>query len=166
MNSQVYVISDTHLGHKNIIRYEAEKRPFATIEEHDEAIVQNWNAVVRKQDTVIHLGDVLFGADSFKYLTRLNGIKRLVLGNHDHYPINRYLEHFVKVYGAMEYKNCILTHIPVHTSQLEGRWRYNIHGHCHSDVVLDHDGFESIWHRCVSVEHTGLKPVLLSSLLV
>jgi calcineurin-like phosphoesterase family protein len=77
--------SDTHFGHKNILKYEAESRPFDGTDEMDETIIQNWNAVVAPGDIVFHLGDVAMGdiAQSLPKVSRLNGIKILIPGNHD-----------------------------------------------------------------------------------
>lgn len=102
----------------------------------NEAIVDRWNSVVRTKDTVWVLGDVLFGQDNFWYLPRLNGTKHLVLGNHDHYPKERYLEHFNKIEGVASFDKCILSHVPVHPNQLEYRFKANLHGHMHSKNVI------------------------------
>lgn len=59
---KVFVISDTHFGHKNIIDYC--NRPFKSIEEMDEALIKNWNETVSNDDVVIHLGDFGLGKKS------------------------------------------------------------------------------------------------------
>ena len=156
--NEVFVIGDTHFGHKRIIEFERENRPFDSIEAHDQTLVERWNAVVGKKDSVIHLGDAVFGAGSFGVLARLNGVKKLVMGNHDRYPAARYLEHFTKIMGSAEYGDCILTHIPVHPCQFP-RYRLNIHGHMHSEKIEDPR------YVCVSAEHTGLKPVRLLDII-
>lgn len=75
--------SDTHFGHANIIHL-APGRPFATIEEHDEALVAAWNARVRPGDDVWHLGDASMRfAGLIDVVPRLNGRIHLVAGNHD-----------------------------------------------------------------------------------
>ena len=158
--NKVYVISDTHFGHRKVIEFEKEHRPFSTIEEHDRELVQRWNAVVRKDDTVWHLGDVYFGGrDAHLVLAGLNGVKRLVLGNHDCYPIDLYQFYFRKIFGAAELRGCILTHVPVHPYQLEKRYKANIHGHMHSKKLDDPR------YICVSVEQTGLAPKLLDEIM-
>lgn len=134
--SNVFFIGDTHFGHTNIVKFENNARPFASIEEHDEALVKNWNGVVRKKDIVWVMGDFAFGAASVGMAGRLNGEKKLVMGNHDHYPTEEYMKHFTKLYGAVSYKHALLTHIPCHPDQLQ-RWSYNIHGHTHSYVLPD-----------------------------
>jgi len=76
--------SDTHFGHANILKYD--RRPFGSIEEHDEELIRRWNVVVRKADVVYHLGDVAWHtkeASVDQLLGRLNGTKILIAGNHD-----------------------------------------------------------------------------------
>lgn len=137
--AETFFIADTHFGHKNILRFDTIKayRDFATIEEHDEEIVRRWNGVVSKGDTVWHLGDFAFSSKAVAIAGRLNGHKRLVLGNHDHYPSAEYLKYFHKLYGAATLKDdVLLTHIPVHPAQLE-RFKFNIHGHLHAHCLPD-----------------------------
>lgn len=78
-----FFTSDTHFGHENIIKYS--NRPFRDVDHMNEEIVRRWNTVVMPDDVVFHLGDVALGPwqkwDSI--LTRLNGYKILVVGNHD-----------------------------------------------------------------------------------
>lgn len=78
-----YFISDTHFGHRRII--DLCYRPFSTVENMDEHMIQEWNKVVTKDDTVVHLGDFAFyGKETVgKIVSRLNGKIELVLGNHD-----------------------------------------------------------------------------------
>lgn len=81
-----FYISDTHFGHERLLGMQP--RLFDTIEHHDEHMIQRWNAVVRENDIVFHLGDFAFSlkekADRIKWIfSRLNGRKYLVIGNHD-----------------------------------------------------------------------------------
>lgn len=156
--NKIFVISDTHFGHKKVIEFEKEFRNFKSIEDHDNEIVDRWNSVVNKKDTVWHLGDVLFGKESFAILGRLNGVKKLVMGNHDRYPSKLYLDHFNVICGAAEIKNCILTHIPVHEEQFK-RYLYNMHGHLHSKNINDNRYIN------VSCEQINLTPILINELL-
>lgn len=78
-----WLVADTHFGHRNILALEP-GRPGATIEEHDELLIERWNAVVRPDDQVWHLGDVSLSVPVMERVTpRLNGHKYLVAGNHD-----------------------------------------------------------------------------------
>ena len=82
MSNRIFIISDTHFNHKKVCGMEPNSRPFASVQEHDAELVYRWNNTVRKNDTVWHLGDVLFGREGFESLRQLNGVKKLVMGNH------------------------------------------------------------------------------------
>lgn len=75
--------SDTHFGHRAVIEYC--KRPFRDVAHMNTALIDNWNACVKPTDTIYHLGDVSFlGVIQTKViLSKLNGYKILVRGNHD-----------------------------------------------------------------------------------
>lgn len=81
--SDTWFTSDTHWGHANIIRYS--NRPFSSVEEMNEKMLQEWNKLVKPNDTVHHNGDLAFmQLPKLKnYLWRHNGNIELVLGNHD-----------------------------------------------------------------------------------
>lgn len=77
----IWFTADTHFGHKNIIEYC--NRPFASVEEMDETIINNINAVVKPEHTIYHLGDFSFGG-TFHYRSKINCKNvHLILGNHD-----------------------------------------------------------------------------------
>jgi len=78
-----FYTSDLHFSHKNICAYTG--RPFDNVEEMNEGVVSNWNAVVDPSDRVYIVGDVAMGkvVDTLPTVTRLNGYKILILGNHD-----------------------------------------------------------------------------------
>ena len=77
---ETFFTSDTHFGHANVIKHST--RPFASIEDMDEALIVNWNAWVAPKDTVYHLGDFAW-RDALKYRDRLNGNIALIVGNHE-----------------------------------------------------------------------------------
>lgn len=80
----IFLTSDTHFGHSNIIRYC--NRPFKDIEEMNEILIENWNKVVSDDDTVFHLGDFAFGGFPLweRVRSRLKGHITLIRGNHEH----------------------------------------------------------------------------------
>lgn len=78
-----HATSDWHLSNVNIIRYS--KRPYADPQEMNEALMDNYQSVVGKNDTVLFLGDIAMGqiAESLPLIGKLNGRKLLIPGNHD-----------------------------------------------------------------------------------
>lgn len=95
-----FFISDAHFGHENIIDYCS--RPFRTVEEMDQMMLDCWNSVVTDEDEVYFVGDFSFcGAErSIEILEQLRGTKHLVLGNHDYQrgKVKPFLKkHFVTV---------------------------------------------------------------------
>lgn len=94
--------SDTHYGHKNIVRGTSEwenkensqrVRDFNTMEEHNDTLVNNFNNLIKPDDTLYHLGDWSFGGHENikKFRERLNCKNiHLIFGNHDQHiePIN------------------------------------------------------------------------------
>lgn len=77
----IYFVSDFHIGHARIIEYG--QRPFASVEEMNEVLVNNWNSIVKSEDTVYFLGDFSLSAHYLTYVSRLNGCIILIAGNHD-----------------------------------------------------------------------------------
>ncbi len=163
--SEVFFISDTHFGHRGIISFESTKpfRPFESIEEHDAELVRRWNATVCPKDIVWHLGDFCFGARNIPIAGELNGSKRLIMGNHDIYAADNYLKYFDKIFGCCEYKGMILSHVPVHESQMD-RWYMNVHGHLHTKLVLKQDGTPDSRYFNASCEQINLTPVPLDEI--
>ena len=94
-----WIISDTHFGHENIIKYC--NRPFSSVEEMDARMIKLWNNVVKKNDIVYHLGDFGVGNKEYisKIVSKLNGRIFLILGNHDSHPVKWYYDcGFARVY--------------------------------------------------------------------
>ena len=139
----IFVISDTHFGHEKILQFKtadgSNLRTFSCVEEMDEYMVERWNSVVTPSDIVYHLGDVYFGKGHV-HLSRLNGKKRLVLGNHDNVKAEALTKNFQKIllWRMFPEHNCLLTHLPVHKSTLY-KVRYNLHGHVHRNSLEDRD---------------------------
>lgn len=100
-------------------------------------MIERWNATVKPQDYVYHLGDLTLlrgsnAAQKLSFVRGLNGHKRLILGNHDHFDVKEYRDAgFEKVFGLHRpQRDIILSHIPLHEGSLSGV-RLNIHGHIH-----------------------------------
>ena len=163
--SVVRFIADLHLSHTSM----ATRRGFSTVEEHDEHIIAKWNSVVNKRDITYILGDITMEKSSPYYLLdRLNGLKHVVMGNHDRrQDVKKLLEHVESVAGMVSYKGVILTHCPIHPMELDYRYSKNIHGHIHDKQVMKMlDGWEEIDERyfCVSCERVDYTPKSLEEL--
>jgi len=157
----VWVISDTHFGHYNIVHKFDPPRPFKDVDHMNEVMIDNWNRVVKQGDKVYHLGDVFFGdKDKFARLwPRLNGKKRLILGNHDD---GKYLGQggfFEKVMMWRPLGNLLLTHVPIHPTSFRGGDNViNVHGHTHFR------GSPEGPYKSVCVELTNYTPVNIEEL--
>lgn len=164
--SELFFISDTHFYHHKIVEFESQHRPFKDVNEMNEKLISNWNSVVGVRDTVYHLGDVLFGRpEQLQILSRLNGNKKLVMGNHDVHGVREYLKYFRDVFAVHKWNQCVLSHIPIHPSQ-QYRFRANIHGHLHSKDVMKIVGVGTDpFYVNVSCEKIGLTPISADVLL-
>ena len=160
---KIFVISDTHFGHTNILKFEHDNkplRPFSSLEEMHSIIIERWNSVVMPGDKVYHLGDVAFRKESMYILHGLNGKKRLIRGNHDLFKTSFYLDFFKEVYGVRQINGAWLTHVPMHQGAVnQDRVKVNIHGHIHANII-DHPKYFN-----VSVENIDYTPVALEDIL-
>ena len=137
----IWFTSDTHFWHKNIINYT--HRPFdpSDVEGMNEAIVEEWNSKVKPNDTIYHLGDVAFcGVGKINdILSRLNGYKRLVCGNHDRGFLKKenftkhwtWIKPYYRLSGLAGYPTIILFHFPIAAWDEQGRGTWHLHGHSH-----------------------------------
>jgi calcineurin-like phosphoesterase family protein len=160
-----FVIGDTHFGHTNICKFlnfdGSKVRPWDDVNEMDEAMVKNWNDTVRACDKVYHLGDVAMAKKNLVILSRLNGKKVLIKGNHDIYELKDYVKYFKDVRGTHKFSNFILSHMPIHPDSLTNKWcEGNIHGHMHGRVVMIGDK-EDYRYFNASVERINYTPIAM-----
>ena len=168
--ARTFVISDTHFNHDGILTFKdyigKPVRDFDSVEQMNEAMMDNWVSVVGPKDTVIHCGDVLFGLDKADWMAanfdKLPGKKRLVVGNHDNLKI---LAPFFKDMQLwIDIPGFIFTHTPLHESTLAEKHRFtepkiNVHGHIHTNPSPEGP------YKCVSVEQTNFTPVNIEELV-
>ena len=163
--ANIFIVSDTHFGHANILSFRnadgSPVRAFETGEEMDEHMVDRWNSVVRPQDHVYHLGDVAMRREHLPTVGRCNGHKRLVRGNHDIFKTKDYLKYFDEIYATRVLDGMIFTHIPIHPESL-GRFSVNVHGHVHGQP----QGHYGPKYYNVSVEAMDYTPISLEDLKV
>lgn len=138
----IYFTSDTHFGHHNIIKYC--NRPFNNIDEHDDALVDNWCSIVKKGDTVYHLGD--FGNTKDydrlrKICNKLTGQIMFIRGNHDtNLDAIKFRFKFIKDTHLISTKienakiRLFLSHYPHRTWIHRSRDSYHLFGHTHGNL--------------------------------
>lgn len=188
-DSLIYVWSDLHLGHEKCCttfkRNNGEPlRPFGNADVMDEEMIARCNAVVRPQDKLYILGDVAINEKNLDKVSRLNGHKRLIGGNHDLFKTKAYLAAgFEEIRGVRVFRetkegipNCVLTHVPIHPDCM-ARWGVNVHGHLHANLLrrkvarkwweFQKRGKTEVDPRYVSacVEMLDYTPILLTELV-
>ena len=172
MAKDIWLISDTHFNHSKILEFTQggrSIRPFSNVDEMNQTMLDNWANTVKPQDTVIHLGDVLFGENKVEWLeanfAKLPGKKRLVLGNHDN---PKHLAPFFKdiqMWIDMSDKGFLFSHTPQHPSTLAESHRFgtgkvlNVHGHIHTNPSPEGP------YKCVCVEQINFTPLDIEELV-
>lgn len=173
MSKNIFFISDTHFGHANMItflNYDGTRmRPFNSVEECDELMIENWNKVVKSTDRIYHLGDVVYKCKNRdEIMKRLNGEKILIKGNHDRDQLGWYMKYFKDIRGTHHIDgNYLLGHFPVHPDS-KGRFVRQLHGHIHAQTVMkpiyndDYSAFGMFpdpWYRNCCVEVNNYSPI-------
>ncbi|OPY36696.1 MAG: hypothetical protein A4E35_01803 [Methanoregula sp. PtaU1.Bin051] len=162
VKNDIYVISDLHLSHANIIKYCSRPFPHDSIEEMDDVLIRNWNYTVHDGDLIYHLGDLCYGphAKSLSdYARRLNGSITLIHGNHD-----------TGMESSCQVKSLVWQGIPftlVHdpdSAQAEaGDWI--VHGHHHNNNLMEYPFINFEKQRInVSAEIVKYRPVSLTAI--
>ena len=182
----VWLTSDLHFHHNNILKYC--NRPWTTVEEMNEALINNWNSVVGPNDDVYCLGDFCFGGveklESIICQRRddgsklLNGRIHLILGNHDPERICK-SEHTNEFFDEICFQKCLLingwtvflNHFPfLSFSNNRDHKVINLHGHIHlpnnvifgdTGGVINSDRYKMLqWNQYdVGVDHNNYTPV-------
>ena len=133
-----FFIADTHFGHENALAFD--NRPFRTIEEHDKALIENWNNAVSRNDEVFILGDISWhnATRTNEIVSSLNGVKHLIVGNHDKKLLkNREFQSlFIEITDYKELslsdkKGIVLSHYPIPCFNHHYYGWYHLYGHVH-----------------------------------
>ena len=132
--SKVYITSDLHLGHVNMVR---KYRNLTDVEKHDQMIINNWNNIINKNDKVFLLGDLSLEKNVADKIALLKGNIILIPGNHEKvgHVLNIYskLNNIKGIGSLIKYKGYWLSHAPIHPNELRGK--KNIHGHVHKSYI-------------------------------
>lgn len=154
-----FFIADEHYAHANVIGFN--DRPFADIEEMDEALIANHNSVVKKGDIVIHAGDFCRykryydkhpnHKDVASYINRLNGTHVFLKGSHDYWmPRNKSIQIWEKMIDG---HYLVVCHYAMHTWARSHFNSWHLYAHSHKDLKL------SGKRHCISVENTNYFPL-------
>ena len=133
--SELYVTGDTHFHHSRMATH---YRPYESVEQMNEQMVEAWNDLIRPTDVVWHVGDFSFGsAEKVKEVyARLHGEKHLIVGNHDSNAVKRlgwasvHDLHKLKAEG----KRYWLCHYPLLTWPNAHKGTWHLHGHSHGNL--------------------------------
>lgn len=168
-----FVISDTHFGHNNILSIT--NRPFESVEDMNQVLIDRWNSVVRNSDEVYHLGDIhLMNPNKFKndILPCLNGKIHVIPGNHDRDKDIRkisdklvWVKHYYKLnhhYKDYDYK-IIMFHYPIFSWEQKERGSIHLHGHSHTNTFHEVINNKRIYN--VSCELNNYTPVLIDDII-
>lgn len=147
-----FFAADHHFGHKNIIKYA--NRPFADVDEMDEALIQRHNSQVKPNDVVYFVGDFSFHSPekTAKILDRLNGKKEFIPGNHDKGMNNELVRSkFVKFHAYNSYptvrindaankngyQDIVLNHFAMRVWNKSHHGVFHLYGHSHGSLPDD-----------------------------
>lgn len=141
----IWFISDTHFGHCRIRTLC--NRPFNSLEEMDEYLIDQWNSKVKPKDWVIHLGDFAYRNEKSidYYRKRLNGNIIIVKGNHDEFQNGQVKHLFSEVYDYLEirikdeqgnkqgWQHIVCFHYPIWSFKGFHGGNIHVYGHVHND---------------------------------
>lgn len=132
----IYFTSDLHFGHKNVIRFD--NRPFTSVEEMDQTLIERWNKKVTNDDVVYVLGDISWHNDqkTCEIFSQLHGKKILIRGNHDrvHGKVKDCFEEicFYKEIVLPDKTHIVLCHYPIVFFNRHHYGAYMLYGHVHN----------------------------------
>jgi calcineurin-like phosphoesterase family protein len=170
----IWFTADTHFGHANIIRYC--ERPFDSLQEMDEVLIESWNQVIRPKDTIYHLGDfTLSGREEANYyFSRLNGNVSVIPGGHDSrwirkgeyhsksgYPVNILPPlHTIKVSitGLEQSKLVVLCHYSMRVWDRSHYGSWHLYGHSHGKLPSQKNSLD------VGVDCWDYKPISIETI--
>ena len=136
---KIWVTSDTHFSHKNIIQYC--NRPFENIDQMNETLIKNWNDAIAPHDIVIFCGDFCFartaeaGSVTERFANQLNGLKLIVKGNHD-FKKFRYTQHGFRAefYQLFDFGRFLFCHRPDNLYEWHNDYDFVFFGHVHDKM--------------------------------
>lgn len=162
VDPKTWIISDTHFGHKNIIKYC--KRP----PNHDTLMRRNWKKYVKPDDVILHLGDVtVWYGNHYTWANEVNklpGIKYMIRGNHDEQWTNEewYERAGMIVIPPFQQNKIFFSHESLMPS---GTWDVNVHGHSHNHEPYRAYMKFGLMYYNASIEGMNYRPVRMKTIL-
>jgi calcineurin-like phosphoesterase family protein len=172
--SKVWVTSDNHFFHKNIIEHS--NRPFNSLEQMHPAMIDNINKVVHQEDTLYFLGDIALTSKAYQVYNLIDRINcnriRIVRGNHDKWAmgdtfgtVHRKVE-WIKDYFELKgfSRFIVMSHYPFSTWNRSHYGSLNLHGHCHGGKDIENVG---TGRYDVGVDANGhnYRPILINDII-
>ena len=134
----MFVTSDLHFNHKSILKFCANTRPFADLDDMKQKLVDEINTLCDPLDTLCHLGDLYFGKSQEELRELLSQIKcrlRFIRGNHDYSNHVKVMKEFGLVDDYLEYKHngtfIVMSHYPMTFWNKAHYGSIMLHGHTH-----------------------------------
>lgn len=169
----IFYTADLHLGHENIMRLS--KRPFSSVKEMDDVLIDNINNKVGVNDDLYIIGDFTYkGGDPVGYLERIKCRKHLIIGNHDGKLLSNRTATNMFVERPRDYskikdndKDVVLCHYPI--AEWDGYFRgtYHIFGHVHNNFGNPWYAYMSKLKNCFNagVDVNDYEPMTLKELI-
>lgn len=133
-NRKYFITSDLHFFHRKIMDFCSETRPWNSLEEMHESLIEHWNSKVSQDDVVFHLGDFSFVAKekTQEIMSKLNGNIVWIAGNHD-FKVFQQLDIKFHHYFEVNYdgKKIVMCHFPIAAWNQQGRGSLHAYGHVH-----------------------------------
>lgn len=157
-----FVTSDLHFGHTNIMKFcpVTRARFNNDVTYMNEAMIEEWNSMVKQEDHTYILGDVCFAPweKAVQFMSRLNGTKTLVVGNHDKKLLKspEFRDQFLEICDYLDVNvngtKVVMFHYPIAEWDQMHRGAVHLHGHLHGG----HSGLEKYRARDVGMDATGM----------
>ena len=168
-SQNIFFTADLHFGHKNVIKFD--NRPFESIEEMNETIIENWNNKVPKDGIVFFLGDLSFISlkQTEALFSRLNGTIHIINGNHDSWKVISKLG-IASIQNMLElkvldsdvtndrfngYQPITLCHYPIMVWDKHHAGAWHLHGHCHHNLSNTETGLTYYLRKVIDVGTNG-----------
>jgi len=145
--SNTFLSADHHFGHRKFII--EKERPFSSVEEMDEALIQRWREQVGPKDIVYYLGDLSFSnkTRTLAILDQLPGHIHYILGNHEKSIKGEVATRFERVTHYYEIRHLvggekvkiILSHYPFEVWNMYHYGSWHCHGHSHGSLTQTRD---------------------------